>query len=223
MTTDIFDGGNPVYPDIAVNSDGSSNDMTDPTSGQPNVSTPNSPIPLEGWPGNGIPIFSDFNKLFRMITQWIRWLYDHLINTTDVAISTIGGSVSTLQSEVEDTYTGLLTRAANLESEDEKTTIVTGSFIIPDLSIEQTIEITNINLLTHALKSFRLSASHLTGYVSAIQVPFCKAGTKYAYLFTQVEGGPVTKTYITINLAIAETNKTLTYNAVLYENAFAGG
>ena len=79
MAVDIFDGPDPVYPDIAVNPDGSNNDKTDPTSGQPNVSTPASPIPLDGWPGNGIPIFSDFNRLFRMITQWIRWLYDHVI------------------------------------------------------------------------------------------------------------------------------------------------
>jgi hypothetical protein len=76
MTVDIFDGGGaPVYPDIAVNSDGSSHDITDGISGQPNVSTPASPIPANGWPGNGIPIFSDFNKLFRLVTQWIRYLY----------------------------------------------------------------------------------------------------------------------------------------------------
>ena len=80
MANDIFgDYDVPIFPDIAVNPDGSNNDITDPTSGQPNVSTPASPIPLDGWPGNGIPIFSDFNRLFRMITQWIRWLYDHII------------------------------------------------------------------------------------------------------------------------------------------------
>ena len=100
MANDIFDGETPVYPDIAVNPDGSNNDITDPTSGQPNVSTPASPIPLDGWPGNDIPIFSDFNRLFRMITQWIRWLYDHLINTTDVAVSTLQGDVSDLETFV---------------------------------------------------------------------------------------------------------------------------
>ena len=82
MATDIFDGGTPVYPDIAVNPDGSNNDTTDPPSGQPNVSTPASPIPLDGWPGNGIPIFSDFNKIFRLITQWIRYLYSITLTGT---------------------------------------------------------------------------------------------------------------------------------------------
>ena len=86
MAVDIFDGsGNPIFPDVAVNTDGSNNNMTDPTSGQPNVSTPASPIPANGWPGNGIPIFSDFNKLFRLITQWIRWTYD--IITRDVLLT----------------------------------------------------------------------------------------------------------------------------------------
>lgn len=95
MAVDIFDGsGNPVYPDIAVNTDGSSNNITDPTSGQDNVSTPASPIPLNGWPGNGIPIFSDFNKLFRLITQWIRYLYGVL--QKDVFVS---GSFSVTTTE----------------------------------------------------------------------------------------------------------------------------
>lgn len=87
MAVDIFTpgGSDPIFPDIAVNPDGSNNDITDPTSGQPNVSTPASPIPLDGWPGNGIPIFSDFNKLFRMITQWIRYLYD--LVSKDVVLS----------------------------------------------------------------------------------------------------------------------------------------
>ena len=87
MANDIFGEYDvPIYPDIAVNPDGTNNDITDPTSGQPNVSTPASPIPTDGWPGNGIPIFSDFNKLFRMITQWIRWFYDHIHNNIDFYI-----------------------------------------------------------------------------------------------------------------------------------------
>jgi len=99
MTIDIFGEYDvPIYPDIAVNPDGSNNDITDPTSGQPNVSTPASPIPLDGWPGNGIPIFSDFNKLFRMITQWIRWFYDHIVNTTDVNVSNAQGDILALES-----------------------------------------------------------------------------------------------------------------------------
>jgi hypothetical protein len=77
MTIDIFGEYDvPIYPDIAVNTDGTSNDMTDPVSSQPNVSTPSAPTALNGWPGNGIPIFSDFNKLFRQITQWIRYFYN---------------------------------------------------------------------------------------------------------------------------------------------------
>jgi hypothetical protein len=84
MAVDIFDGGgNPVYPDIAVHTDGSSNDITDTVSGQPNVSTPASPIPLNGWPGNGIPVFSAFNKIFRLITQWVRWLYASVVTIND--------------------------------------------------------------------------------------------------------------------------------------------
>jgi len=98
MANDIFDGETPVYPDIAVNPDGSNNDITDPTSGQPNVSTPASPIPLDGWPGNSIPIFSDFNRLFRMITQWIRWLYDHVI-AAEGDISDAQGDIIAIQGE----------------------------------------------------------------------------------------------------------------------------
>jgi hypothetical protein len=92
MTTDIFVGGNPVYPDIAVNPDGSNNDITDPTSNQPNVSAPASPIPLDGWPGNGIPIFSDFNKLFRLVTQWIRYFYARTLDT--VLTGSFSGSMT---------------------------------------------------------------------------------------------------------------------------------
>ena len=80
MPVDNFptDLSNPVFPDVAVDSTtpyGDNHDITDIESGQPNVSVLSGPISLGGWPGNGIPLFSDFNKLFRLITQWIRWFW----------------------------------------------------------------------------------------------------------------------------------------------------
>ena len=83
MANDVVDSivaGTPIFPDIAVNSDGTNHDITDPTSSQPNTSYPAGPIVASGWPGNGIPIFSNFNKLFRLITQWIRWLYTRVMD-----------------------------------------------------------------------------------------------------------------------------------------------
>ena len=80
MPVDNFptDLSNPVFPDVAVDSTtpyGNNHDITDTESGQLNVSVLSGPISLGGWPGNGIPLFSDFNKLFRLITQWIRWFW----------------------------------------------------------------------------------------------------------------------------------------------------
>ena len=103
MAVDIFDGGDPVYPDIAVNTDGSSHNITDPTSGQDNVSTPVSPIPANGWPGNGIPIFSDFNKIFRLITQWIRWFYAGIGEVVTLSGIAPGGTGDTLTLHFPDT------------------------------------------------------------------------------------------------------------------------
>jgi hypothetical protein len=76
LVEDAIAAGTPIYPDVAVATNGADHNITDPASGQPNVSAAlQSGVPLSGWPSNGIPIFSDFNRLFRIMTQWIRWLY----------------------------------------------------------------------------------------------------------------------------------------------------
>lgn len=88
LVQDAITAGTPIYPDVAVNSDGTDNNITDSESGMPNVAaTMQTGVPASGWPGNGIPIFNNMNRLFRIVTQWIRWLYEnawHANNTTHV-------------------------------------------------------------------------------------------------------------------------------------------
>jgi hypothetical protein len=85
LVQDAIHAGTPIYPDIAVNSDGTDNNITDSESGMPNVAaTMQTGVPASGWPGNGIPIFNNMNRLFRIVTQWIRWFFSfgwHSSNT----------------------------------------------------------------------------------------------------------------------------------------------
>jgi hypothetical protein len=75
MTTSIFNAGTPVYPDMAVNSDGTDNNVTDPTSGQNNVVAASGAKQASGWNFTEKPARNVMNWLHRLTTQWIRWLY----------------------------------------------------------------------------------------------------------------------------------------------------
>ena len=63
-----------VYPDCAVNPDGTDNDVTDPTSGQNNVVAPSPGKQATGFLYNEKPPRQHFNWLARLTTQWIRYL-----------------------------------------------------------------------------------------------------------------------------------------------------
>ena len=131
MANDVADAitlGTPIYPDVAVDVDGNNNDITDPVSSQPNTSFPAAPIVSDGWPGNGIPIFSDFIKLFRLITQWVRWLYpavtnlyrllngyfNRIVNVSFALQGTAGGTVGITLTRTNKTIT--LSWSANIAS-----------------------------------------------------------------------------------------------------------
>lgn len=76
LVLDAITAGTPIYPDVAVNTNGTDNNITDAQSGLANVSTSLvSGVPASGWPGDGIPRFNDFNRLFRIITQWTRFFF----------------------------------------------------------------------------------------------------------------------------------------------------
>src|SRR5271157_574065 len=77
MTTDIFNAGTPVYPDMAVNTDGTDNDVTDATSGQLNVVAASGAKQLAGWGYTEKPARNVMNWIHRLTTQWIRWLYSN--------------------------------------------------------------------------------------------------------------------------------------------------
>jgi hypothetical protein len=99
MATDIFDNyGNAIYPDFAVNTDGSNHDVVDPTSGKNNVIMPSSSLQLTGWLYKQKPPRNTFNWLHRLTTQWIRWLYGKVDGLME-DMTTAQGNISTLQGE----------------------------------------------------------------------------------------------------------------------------
>ena len=75
-----------VFPDWAVNPDGTDHDVADGTTGQNNVVVPPPEKTLIGWQYNEKPPRQYFNWLARIVTQWIRWLD---ANTTQTALLSV--------------------------------------------------------------------------------------------------------------------------------------
>ncbi len=76
------------YPDWTVKTDGTDNDVIDPTSGQNNVVEPAAGKKLTGWVYTEKPPRQYFNWLARLTTQWIRWI-DETLTTVLTAIEGI--------------------------------------------------------------------------------------------------------------------------------------
>lgn len=91
-----------VYPDWAVNTDGTDNDVVDPDSGQNNVVEPAAGIKLTGWAYAELPPRQYFNWLSRIVTQWIRWFDDYIVNTIDSFISSVTSELSDHDGRIED-------------------------------------------------------------------------------------------------------------------------
>jgi hypothetical protein len=154
------------YPDWSVNTDGTDNDVVDPTSGQNNVVEPDAGKKLTGWIYTEKPPRQYFNWLGRLTTQWIRWFDDYIASTIDVALSNLSSAVSTLQSEVETVTTGLLDRVALLQTEVE--TAITG--LLDRVSTLRTeVETTTTGLLdrTTALETTDANDTYIVGSLVA--------------------------------------------------------
>jgi hypothetical protein len=107
-----------LYPDWSVKVDGTDNDVIDGTTGENNVVDPSAGKKLTGFLYDEKPPRQNFNWLFRIITQWIRWfdasvidLYSKLTasaiandstvagTNVDDALDTLGGLISGLGSD----------------------------------------------------------------------------------------------------------------------------
>jgi len=83
------------YPDFAVNTDGTDNDIVDTESGENNVIEPGSTQKLTGWLFRQKPPRNNFNWLHRITTQWIRWLHLKAWNDESDNILFLNASLST--------------------------------------------------------------------------------------------------------------------------------
>jgi hypothetical protein len=86
-----------VYPDFAVNTDGTDNDVVNSESGENNVEEPTAPKKLLGWDYKEKPPRGHMNWLHRITTQWVRWFDDYITNTIDNEIAQLQTDVTTLQ------------------------------------------------------------------------------------------------------------------------------
>jgi hypothetical protein len=93
-----------LYPDWTVNTDGTNNDVVDPTSGQNNVVEPTAGKKLTGWTYTEKPPRQHFNWLSRLTTQWIRW-FDEYISKDVVLTGVISGATTELLVELPTGYT----------------------------------------------------------------------------------------------------------------------
>ena len=75
-----------IFPDMAVNTDGTDNDVLDPATNQNNAIAPPAPRQLTGWLSNEKPFRQYFNWLHRITTQWLRWFFINTWHSENVTI-----------------------------------------------------------------------------------------------------------------------------------------
>ncbi len=87
-----------VYPDFCVNTNGTDHNVVDSTTGENNVVAPDAGKKLNGFLYNEKPPRQHFNWLYRIITQWVRWL-DELTATHTINIGYNADNINTAVSD----------------------------------------------------------------------------------------------------------------------------
>jgi hypothetical protein len=72
----VDESDNPLFPDFAVNTDGTDHDVVDPVSNEHNVIEPDAVKKLTGWNYTEKPPRNWMNWLHRLTAQWTRWAFN---------------------------------------------------------------------------------------------------------------------------------------------------